>query len=602
MSQEETQIADFEVAPAAPADADRAFLRLAPEDMARLGVRSGDVVAVTGRRPTHLRVLPAQAANRRPGVVHLDPRACENAGTAPGDAVSVTAANLPPAERVGLTPLEGCALPSNAQDLARGLLNWPATPGDTVAVARPGRGLALYCVAETEPAGAVRITHPGAVHLTPGETEITPRFQGIGGLALQTQRLREMVDLPLRRPDLFDRLGLDPPRGVLFTGPPGSGKTLLARAVADEVEARFFQIDGPEIVSKHYGDSEQKLRSLFEAAARAAPAIIFIDEIDAIAPKRDGLSGEKQLERRVVAQLLTLMDGLDARGRVVVMAATNLPHALDPALRRPGRFDRELAFGAPDRQARAEILDIHLAGAARADDVDLPALAAATHGCVGADLAALAREAGIAALRRTGTAVGGVANIAVEDLAITQADLEAARIATRPSLLRETRVETPETRWSDIGGLEEAKAALIEAVIWPLRHASAMRRFGLSPAGGILLSGPPGGGKTMLAHALATESGVNFIPVRAATLLSPFLGAAERGVAELFDKARHAAPCVVFLDELDVIAPRRGRSDAALERVVAQLLIEIDSVAASGILVLAATNRPEAIDPALMRP
>ena len=412
-----------------------------------------------------------------------------------------------------------------------------------------------------------------------------------------------MVSLPFKRPDLFAHLGVNPPRGVLFTGPPGSGKTLLARRVAETVNAAFFQIDGPEIVSKHYGDSEEKLRQIFATASRQAPAIIFIDEIDAIAPRRDGLSGEKQLERRVVAQLLTLMDGLSARGDVVVMAATNLPHTLDPALRRPGRFDREIAFTAPDRDERAEILAIHFAGSPLAADVDLLDTAAATHGFVGADLAALAQEAAVAALSRTVREAGGVSEVEASRLEITSADIGDALSVVGPSLLRGAAIDPPEASWSDIGGLDNIKDALAEAVIWPFRHADAFKALGLSAARGVLLAGPPGTGKTLLARALAAESGVGFVPIRGAGLLGHHLGEAERAIADLFARARHAAPCILFFDEIDAIAPVRGRSDSALDRVVAELLVEIDGIAQRrDVFLLGATNRADAVDPALLRP
>jgi transitional endoplasmic reticulum ATPase len=471
-----------------------------------------------------------------------------------------------------------------------------------VAAPGPGGRKIWAEVVALAPGPVARLAERTAFRLDLPEPEARP-YRGVGGLAAQIARVREMVELPIRRPDLFARLGIAPPKGVLFTGPPGSGKTLLARAVAEASEATFFQINGPEIVTKHYGDSEAKLREVFAAAARKAPSVVFIDEIDAIAPKRDQLSGEKQLERRLVAQLLTLMDGLSERGRVVVMAATNLPHALDPALRRPGRFDREIAFGAPDLAARRDILAVHFADAPLADDADLDGLAAVTSGYVGADLAALAREAALAALARAAAETGGADAVDASTLWIAQADIEAARAQVGPSALRETQLELPETRWSDIGGLSEAKAALVEAVIWPMRHPDAFRRLGIAPLSGLLLAGPPGGGKTLLARALAAESGAQFIAARGAQILSRFLGDAERAVAELFTKARHAAPCILFFDELDVLAPARGAADPALERVVGQLLVEIDGVAATrGVFVLGATNRPEAIDAALLRP
>ncbi len=580
-------------------DADRGLARLSHEDMRRLGARPGDVARIVGDRAAYARILPTRRAAE--GRIGLDAAQRRNARVGLGEAASLFLAPPPPeAESVALVPEAGAKLTPEAA--AAALVDMPVSLGDRVSLRlSDGRRVGAEIVA-VAPGPTARVVAGAAVAVEARDAGGRP-YPGVGGLAQQIARVREMVELPIRRPDLFARLGVAPPRGVLFTGPPGSGKTLLARAVAESADAAFFQIDGPEIVSKHYGDSEAKLREVFAAAERKAPAVVFIDEIDAIAPKRDQLSGEKQLERRLVAQLLTLLDGLAERGRVVVMAATNLPHALDPALRRPGRFDREIAFGAPDEAARRDILAVHLAEAPLADDADLDALAAATSGYVGADLAALAREAALAALARATGEVGGVERVCAEALWITQADLDAGRAAVGPSALRETQLELPDTRWSDIGGLDEAKAALVEAVVWPMRHPAAHRRLGIGPVSGLLLAGPPGSGKTLLARALAAESGAQFITARGAQILSRFLGDAERAVAELFTKARHAAPCVLFFDELDVLAPARGAGEPALERVVGQLLVEIDGVAESrGVFLLGATNRPEAVDPALRRP
>jgi transitional endoplasmic reticulum ATPase len=377
---------------------------------------------------------------------------------------------------------------------------------------------------------------------------------------------------------------------------------LLARTIAKRTSAAFFQVNGPEIVSKHYGESEAALRKVFEAASKAVPAIIFIDEIDAIAPKRDGMSGEKQLERRVVAQLLTLMDGLSDRGGIIVMAATNLPDSLDAALRRPGRFDREILFTPPTATARRAILDIHFARAPLAGSVDLDAIAAAAHGYVGADLAALAREASLAALDRAVSVAGGEDRVRTEDLYIEQVDLLMGLRATSPSALRETTINSPAIGWDDIGGLEDIKDALISAVVWPLIHRKTFASLNLSAASGVLLSGPPGTGKTLMARALAQESGMNFIAVRPTQILSQFLGEAERAVATIFARARQSAPTLIFFDELDTLAPRRNGKDGVADRIVAQLLTEVDGVQPNdGIVVLGATNRPAAIDPALLR-
>jgi transitional endoplasmic reticulum ATPase len=412
-----------------------------------------------------------------------------------------------------------------------------------------------------------------------------------------------MIETPLRRPDLYKRLGLHPPRGVLFTGPPGSGKTLLARAVAKKTQARFFHISGPEIVTKHYGDSEAGLRKVFDAATKAAPAIIFIDEIDAIAPRREGLSEDKQVERRIVAQLLTLMDGLTDRGRVVVMAATNLPDALDPALRRPGRFDREIIFRPPTPAQRREILEVHLAQTPLDPDVTLDSIAARCHGYLGADLAALTREAAVAALARATKEAGREEALDPKTLFVTMQDLEFGLHATGPSILRGNATPVPNVSWDDIGGLNEAKEALHRAILWPLQHAALLQKLRLTPARGVLLAGPPGSGKTLLARALAAKGELNFVPVRAPALLSQYFGEAERAIAALFRSARQSAPCLLFFDELDALAPRRSGKDAVLDRVVAQLLVEIDGIRPNeGVVVLAATNRTASIDPALIRP
>ena len=452
-----------------------------------------------------------------------------------------------------------------------------------------------------DPSPVGRVVTTTTVHLSGTGHAPDRAFPHVGGLDDQIKALREIVSLPFEHPDLFAELGIDPPRGVLFTGPPGCGKTLLARAVAAETEAAFFSIDGPEILSKHYGDSERRLREVFSQAAASGPALIFIDELDAIAPRRDALSGEKQVERRIVAQLLTLLDGISDRGQVVVIAATNMPNALDPALRRPGRFDREIVFTPPGRDARRSILAVQTAAMPLGDSVDLDTLADVTHGYVGADLAALSQEAAVAAAVRAAPLIS--ANERSAKITVEAADFEAALRTTQPSTLRADMVDRPAIRWSDIGGLGAVKSALEEAVVWPLRHRSAFDTLALSRARGILLSGPPGTGKTLIAQALACESGVNFIALRGAGLLGHYLGEAERAIADAFTRARHAAPAILFFDELDTLAPRRGTADAALDRVIAELLVEIDGISPrTDVFLLGATNRPEAIDPALLRP
>ncbi len=432
-------------------------------------------------------------------------------------------------------------------------------------------------------------------------------YEDIGGLKHVIQKVRELVELPLRHPELFKRLGIDPPKGILLYGPPGTGKTLLAKAVANEADAYFKAINGPEIMSKFYGESEQRLREIFEEAKKNAPAIIFIDEIDAIAPKRDEVMGE--VERRVVAQLLALMDGLESRGDVIVIAATNRPNALDPALRRPGRFDREIEIPLPDKQGRLEILQIHTRGMPLADDVDLNKLAEITHGYTGADIAALVREAALHALRRYLPEIDLESDTIpaelLEKMEVRMEDFMAAYKEIVPSGLREIYVEVPEVSWDDIGGLEEVKQELRQTVEWPMKYPEIFKKLGIRPPRGILLYGPPGTGKTLLAKAVATESGANFIAIRGPEILSKWVGESEKAVREIFKKARMYAPVVVFFDEIDAIAPARGYSadSRVTERIVSQLLTEMDGLSRlENVVVIAATNRPDILDPALLRP
>jgi len=594
---------------AAAVDADRGLARLDPAHFARLGVGPGSVVRITGKggRCVLARVMPAQARHRGLGLVVLDALQRENAGVTIGDTVQVSVAPVAPAQSVTLAPASAReAAGLTAELLKPQLAHLPLLAGQRLRVRLAAGRPAVVSVVRTDPETGV-LVGPGARILVevpsrvrePGATapKADPAYERIGGLGPQLARVREMVELPLKRPDLFAHLGVEAPKGVLFVGPPGTGKTLLARAVAAEADATFFQINGPEIVSKHYGDSEAALRKVFKEAESAAPSIIFIDEIDAIAPKREAMTGDRQVERRIVAQLLTLLDGLSERGQVVVMAATNLPDSLDPALRRPGRFDREIAFTPPDREARREILEAHTRRMPLDESVDLDAVAAATHGYVGADLAALAREAAMAAIRRADleAEAGG--------LSVSASDFAAAQRAVGPSAIRELAVEAPEVKWADIGGAEAVKAALSEAVIWPLKHPEAFAALGVEPCKGVLLAGPPGCGKTHIAKALANESRVNFIPVRGSQLLSRYLGESEQAVRAVFAKARQTAPCIVFFDEIDALAPHRGVADGPSQRLIAQLLTEIDGVEdLKGVFLLAATNRAAAVDPALLRP
>jgi transitional endoplasmic reticulum ATPase len=484
--------------------------------------------------------------------------------------------------------------------------------GDRLRVNLFGTRAQDLVVAETSPDGAVVIGPDTSVVL---EQETVPRaargtritYEDIGGLNREIQRIREMAELPLKYPEVFERLGIEPPKGVLLHGPPGCGKTLIARAVASETSAHFSHINGPEVIHKFYGESEAHLRRIFQEAEEQTPSIIFIDEIDAIAPKREEVHGE--VEKRVVAQLLALLDGLRPRGRVIVIAATNIPHSLDPALRRPGRFDREIGIGIPDKKGRLAILHIHTRGMPVSHDVDLEKLASLTHGFVGADLEALCREAAMHTLRRFLPHIDfQQAYIPYEELMGLEVDQESFMEALKevePSATREVFTEIPEVRWEEVGGLEDAKRFLREAVEFPLKHAQVYDYAHLSPARGILLHGAPGTGKTLLAKALATESAVNFISVKGPALLSKWVGESEKGVREVFKKARQAAPCIVFLDELDAVAPRRSGMDSShvSERVVSQLLTEMDGIEdLKGVTVLGATNRLDMVDPALLRP
>ena len=586
----------YRAAPAA--DRGRALVRLPSAIMAQLAVVPGDAICVRAATATHCRAVRARSDDAE---VELDESIAARIGAAKGGQVTLSRAALAPLKSVILT-VDTAAGHVRSADLKEALFDLPLTAGDVVPLALPGGVRAEVTVTETLPAPAGFFTAETILSVA-GEAKPQAEFEEIGGLEEEIARVQEMVAMPLSRPELFTRLGVQPPRGVLFTGPPGSGKTLLARAVAARTSAAFFQINGPEIVSKHYGDSEAALRQVFDAAARKAPAIIFIDEIDAVAPRREALSGEKQVERRVVAQLLTLLDGMADRGRIVVMAATNLPDSIDPALRRPGRLEREITFRPPNRAQRRDILGVHLRQAPLSADVDLDAIAEATHGFVGADLAALAREAALAALVREVAKAGGEDRVDAATLSIGAEDLEAGLAKTRPAMLRDTVIESPAVGWKDIGGHDDVKSALSEAAIWPIKHRDHFRRMRVPAAKGILLAGPPGSGKTLLARALAGESGLNFVGVRPTRVLSQFLGEAERAVAELFAKARHAAPSLLFFDEFDALARRRTGQDAVLDRVVAQLLVEMDGLVANeDVIVLAATNRPAAIDPALLRP
>ncbi len=609
----------LKIAEAHARDVGRGIVRIDPRDMEQLGAAIGDVVEITGQRATVARVMPAYAEQRGQNLIQLEGVLRTNAGAALNERVKVRRIEVQPAQAVLLRPLDAGIRSSMTSDqsrhLARLLSSTPLVAGDQVRVHLLGTRAQTFQVLSTTPNGPVLMRSNTAVRFAsdengkPQRTQGTVTYEDIGGLRRELQRIREMIELPLRYPEVFERLGIAPPRGVLLHGPPGCGKTLIARAVAYETSAHFLHINGPEIIDKWYGASEAQLRTLFEQARRQAPAIIFIDEIDAIAPKREDMGSNQQVERRVVAQLLALMDGLDARGDVVVIAATNLPNALDPALRRPGRFDREIAIGVPDKIGRREILEIYTRGMPLAEGVDLERLASKTHGFVGADLESLCREAALRALRRLmpelDFAQASIPYDVLMSLEITGPDFEGALNDVEPSAIREIFTEIPDVRWDDIGGLQHIKALLHEAVELPLRHRELFEQAGVRPAKGILLHGAPGTGKTLLARALANQSEANFIAIKGPQLLSMWVGESERAVREIFRKARQAAPCIIFFDELDALAPRRGSmgDSHTTERVVSQLLTEIDGIEElRGVLILAATNRIDRIDPALLRP
>ncbi len=601
----------FRVAEAPSRDVGRGLIRLHPVDMSALGVETGDVVAITGKRSTAARVMPAQADEREPGQIQMDGIVRANSGAGLDQQVNVHAIAAGAARAVVLSPdraAQGAKL--DRRYLARLVQGLPVAAKDLVRINPAGAQIYSYTVAKTEPAGPVVIEPSTVIRVEGGgarESAVT--YEDIGGLSRQVRRVREMIELPLMHPEVFLHLGIEAPKGVLLYGPPGTGKTLIARAVAHEVGVQFFHVNGPEIIDKLYGQSEAHLRNMFKEAEAAAPAIIFIDEIDAIAPKRGALSGDRQVERRVVAQLLALMDGLKARGQITVIAATNMQDELDPALRRPGRFDREIEIGVPDAEGRLEILEIHSRGMPLAEEVSLQDMARRTHGYSGADLAALCREAAMSALRRLlpelSSGEDGIPAANLEALRVERADFEDCLTEIQPSALREISVEVPDVHWDDVGGLDDVKALLSEAVLWPIRHRDLFAAVGVRPSRGIVLHGGPGLGKTLLAKAVAGETEANFIAIKGPQLVSMWAGESERAVREVFRKARLAAPAIIFFDEIDALAPERGggASNQVSERVVAQLLTELDGIEElKGVFVLAATNRLDRVDTALLRP
>ena len=623
----------LQVAAARQEESGQGIARLPRSAFQALGITEGDVVEIEGKRATAALAMPAYDEDQALDVVRLDGLQRGNAECGSGEHVIIRAAESRPATRVVFAPAQReMRLQGPTQALQRNFFRKPLVAGDLVATTgqqpvqnmppevrrmfnAPAYALTQIrlTVVSTAPKGIVHIDENTEVELRaefeePRDGRAVVNYDDVGGIGDTIQQLREMVELPLRYPELFTRLGVDPPKGVLLHGPPGTGKTRLAQAVANESDAHFITINGPEIMGSGYGESEKRLREVFEEAAKSAPAIVFIDEIDSIAPKRSQVSGEA--EKRLVAQLLTLMDGLESRSNIVVIAATNRPDAIDEALRRPGRFDREIVIGVPDEKGRREILAIHTRGMPLGDKVDLDELARTTHGFVGADIAALSREAAIEAVRRIMPRLNlderTIPPEVLEDLMVTREDFLSALKRIQPSAMREVMVQVPNVGWDDIGGLSEATESLKEGIELPLKNPEAFRRLGIRPAKGFLLYGPPGTGKTLLAKAVAKEAEANFISMKSSDLLSKWYGESEQQIARMFQRARAVAPCVVFIDEIDSLVPARGSGQGEPQvtgRVVNTILAEMDGLEElQSVVVIGATNRPNLVDPALLRP
>jgi transitional endoplasmic reticulum ATPase len=595
-------------------DVYRGIARIDQQTMRKLGISAGDVIEIVGKRNTAAIAWPAYSEDQNRETIRIDGFTRKNAGVAINELVVVRIAKVSNATTVVLAPID---MKLNVDEdftnfVKNRLMERTFVEGDTTLVMMLGHAIP-FRVTKARPNGIVRINQGTNIQILAEpapEAKGVPRttYEDIGGLHEEIQRIREMVELPLRHPELFQRLGIEPPKGVMLHGPPGCGKTLLARAVANESEANFYSINGPEIMSKFYGESEARLREMFTQAQKNSPSIIFIDELDAIAPKREEVTGE--VERRVVAQLLALMDGLTGRGNLIVIGATNRPEALDPALRRPGRFDREVEIGVPDKTGRFEILQIHTRGMPLSKDVDLKKLSEMSHGYTGADLAALGRETAMKALRRYLPEINledeRIPPKVLEKMEVRMEDFLNAYREVTPTAMREVYIEVPTVRWTDIGGLEDVKEELIEAVEWPLKNPSVFTRMGIRAPKGILLYGPPGCGKTLLARAVATESEANFITIKGPEVFSKWVGESEKAIREVFRKARMSSPAVIFFDEFDSLVPGRGMGYAdsgVTERVISQLLTEMDGIVSlEDVVIIAATNRPDIVDPAILRP
>src|SRR5688572_4077603 len=610
--------ATLKVAEAEQRDVGRKIARLDPEVVKRLNITTGDALELSslGRKTTDLS-WPAKESDRDKGIIRIDGLIRNRLDVGINDLIEITAVESKDAKSITFAPTEPLRITGGEQYLAEYLNGALMTKGDTIPINVMGRRIDLVVIS-TNPPGPVIINDSTeiiiseesskAIQISKEGAAASITYEDIGGLGDAVARVREMIELPLRHPELFKRLGVEAPKGVLLHGPPGTGKTLLAKAVANETNSTFYTIGGPEIMSKYYGESEEKLRNIFEQAEKSAPSIIFIDEIDSIAPKRDEVSGE--VERRIVAQLLSLMDGMTTRGKVVVIAATNRVNAIDPALRRPGRFDREIEIGVPNRDGRLEVLQIHTRGMPMEKDVNLEKLADISHGFVGADLQSLAKEAAIRALRRVLPEINlsseSIPGDILNKIIVSMEDFMDVIKEMEPSAMREVFVEVPDIKWDDVGGLGDVKQELMEAVEWPLKYQGIFTYADATPPKGILLYGPPGTGKTLLAKAAANESEANFISIKGPELLSKWVGESEKGVREIFRKARQAAPCIIFFDEIDAIAPARGGdfgNSHVTERVISQILTELDGLEVlTNVVVIAATNRPDIIDSALLRP